>query len=135
MSNVARFVCIHAVLAIVLTGVAAWWPLEPGGSAVGSAFAIMGKHLFAAAFMPIVAGLITWAIVGRTGHPPPFGFGLRFTALSIAALVIGWLLGALQTYLFHPSIVGTIRTALYGLPLLNILAGSLAARGFRPRRQ
>lgn len=130
------FALVQTVLSVLLIVLARWYQSmqPPHGSAVGSSFAIIGLHMADSVALPFVAGLVTWAILGRTRlYAPAAFFGLRYTLLALlgALLIWGLALSLSRIGKPFPDLILFMNVVVYGAPIVMVLAGALAARGSR----
>lgn len=131
MRNRWQFVGVHVALAVVLVLLMDFYSSPGTGSPVAQSFAIIGIRMTASMVMPFLAGLITWAIFGRTNDPPALGFGLRYTALSVVATLLIWAASRLSLVLTQFGGVDFmlwIYIVVYVTPVLIVAAALLSLR-------
>lgn len=130
------FARVQAVLSVLLIVLARWYQSmhPPHGSSVGSSFAIIGLQMADSVVLSFLAGLVTWAILGRTlRYAPAAFFGLRYTLLALLGMLLIWGLALSLTHFGEPfsDLMLFVNIVVYGAPIMMVLAGAVAARGWR----
>lgn len=129
MRNRWRFVGVHVVLALALMLLLGLYHFSGPRSSVGYSlgFGAWGTWVLACATMPFLAGLIAWAVLGRTNDAPAPGFGLRYIALTIVALMfvmpVAWIAGFLGG-----SSNAALMAIILAAPTLVVVAALLSLR-------